>query len=120
MILWIVRLKQHLVLKSQMYRPGEPATRQQLLVIASTSLEVEEVRTLEPLEENVRVYAFDAKFKVLCSPDPKEASSFAVALSYQSSKSINKERTKDPVGGVLSRFDDHGTIFIHGACTASG
>ena len=83
-------------------------------------------KDMQALEENGRVWVFDTKLNLWNFIDPMKGSPFPVARSYYSSTStshsasVGKDQTEDPLGGIASGFDDHGTIFIHGGCPASG
>ena len=83
-------------------------------------------KSMQPLEERGRVWVFDTKRSRWTHLDPKNGSPFPPARSYHSSTSTlhpisdGNDLTADLVGGVASGFDDHGTIFVHGGCLASG
>ncbi|KAL9129107.1 MAG: hypothetical protein Q9217_002350 [Psora testacea] len=82
-------------------------------------------KAMQPVEENGRVWVFDTRLNQWSFLDPAKGSPFPAARSYHSSTStvhplsgINGQ-PKDSVG-TASGFDDHGTIFVHGGCPASG
>ena len=100
-------------------------------------------KAMKPLEENGRVWVFDTKMNQWTYLDPAKGSPCPAARSYHASTSTEhpvstfqettvqdlpqsdaaKEQTQtdqtvNPVGTIASGFDDHGTILIHGGCTA--
>ena len=81
---------------------------------------------MQPLEENGRLWVFDTRLSQWSFLDPAKGSSFPIARSYHSSTSTvhplsePSDQTKNPVGAASSGFDDHGTIFLHGGCSATG
>lgn len=102
-------------------------------------------KAMKPLEENGRVWVFDTKTNQWSHLDPAKGSPYPAARSYHASTStehplsifqektvpepapfdaaqvqIEKDQTANPLGSTASGFDDHGTVFIHGGCPASG
>lgn len=102
-------------------------------------------KAMKPLEENGRVWVFDTKMKQWSYLDPAKGTPYPAARSYHASTSTEhpvstfqektvqdppsfnaaqdqskRDKTVDPLGGTGSGFDDHGTVFIHGGCPASG
>ena len=102
-------------------------------------------KAMKPLEENGRVWVFDTKMKQWSYLDPAKGSPYPAARSYHASTSTEHpvntihektvqdppsfnaaqdqtehHKTVNPLGTTDSGFDDHGTIFIHGGCPASG
>ena len=93
-------------------------------------------KAMKPLEENGRVWVFDTKMNQWSYLDPAKDSPYPAARSYHASTSTEhpvntsqekavQEETKidqivNTLGTTTSGFDDHGTIFIHGGCPASG
>ena len=102
-------------------------------------------KAMKPLEENGRVWVFDTKTNQWSYLDPTKGTPYPAARSYHSSTStdhpistfqertvqdpppfnvaqeqIKTDQTVKPVGTTASGFDDHGTVFIHGGCPASG
>ena len=83
-------------------------------------------KAMQPIEESGRVWVFDTRMNQWSFLDPKKGSMFPAARSYHSSTSTThpvsgaKDHTENPLGGTSSGFDDHGTIFVHGGCPASG
>ncbi|CAD6574898.1 MAG: hypothetical protein ASARMPRED_006970 [Alectoria sarmentosa] len=102
-------------------------------------------KSMTPLEENGRLWVFDTKMNQWSYLDPAKGSPYPAARSYHASVSTEhpvntlqehtvpdpppfnaaQERSKadqtaNPLGTTASGFDDHGTIFIHGGCPASG
>lgn len=102
-------------------------------------------KAMKPLEENGRVWVFDSKMNQWSYLDPAKGSPYPAARSYHASTStehpastfhektvqdpapfnaahdqIPTDQTVSPMGTIDSGFDDHGTIFIHGGCPASG
>lgn len=104
---------------------------------------------MQPLEESGRVWVFDSKLNLWSYLDPTRDSPYPEARSYHASTSTahpmnhreaqtgppagfvasalmkdnsNKTRdyTENSLGEAGSGADDHGTIFIHGGCPASG
>lgn len=100
---------------------------------------------MKPLEENGRVWVFDTKMNQWSYLDPAQGSPYPASRSYHASTSTEhpmsafqektvqdstpfnaaQEETKtdqtvNPLGTTASWLDDHGTIFIHGGCPASG
>lgn len=102
-------------------------------------------KAMKPLEENGRVWVFDTKMNQWSYLDPAQGSPYPASRSYHASTSTEhpmsafqektvqdstpfnaaQEETKtdqtvNPLGTTASWLDDHGTIFIHGGCPASG
>lgn len=102
-------------------------------------------KAMKPLEENGRVWVFDTKMNQWSYLDPAKGSPYPAARSYHASTSTEhpvstlrenavqdpppfnaarhqtkNDQTVNPLGTTASGFDDHGTIFIHGGCLASG
>lgn len=83
-------------------------------------------KAMKPLEENGRVWVFDTRLNKWSFLDPVTGSSRPEPRSYHASTSTQHpvggphDRTEEPVGDGSSGFDDHGTIFVHGGCPASG
>ena len=102
-------------------------------------------KAMKPLEENGRVWVFDTKTNQWSFLDPAKGTPYPAARSYHASTStdhpintfhektvqdpppfnvvqeqIKTDQTVKPIGTTASGFDDHGTIFIHGGCPASG
>ena len=106
-------------------------------------------KSMKPLEEHGRVWVFDSKLNSWSFLDPVKDSPYPEARSYHTSTSTNhplssvtapsgppagsvaskftnvptrepQDQTDSPLGVTASGLDDHGTIFIHGGCPASG
>ncbi|KAL9099652.1 MAG: hypothetical protein Q9163_004879 [Psora crenata] len=83
-------------------------------------------KAMQPLEENGRVWVFDTRLNQWSFLNPAHGSPFPAARSYHSSTSTDyplsdhTDQGMDPVDAASSGFADHGTIFIHGGCLASG
>jgi N-acetylneuraminic acid mutarotase len=91
-------------------------------------------KEMKPLEEQGRVWVYDTKLNSWSFLDPSEGSPFPDSRSYHASTStehpmsqvaVASASTKGPMnespfGVAGSGLDDHGTIFIHGGCPASG
>ena len=106
-------------------------------------------KAMKPLQENGRVWVFDTRLNLWSALDPAQGSPYPEARSYHASASTKhplsqpKIPTGPPSGSVASAFsessqrqrtdytenplgtsgsgvDDHGTIFVHGGCPASG
>lgn len=105
-------------------------------------------KEMKPLEERGRVWVFDTKLNKWSFLDPKDGSPSPASRSYHASTSTEHpmsnvaapseppagsvasaltmttnesyHQTKSPFGVSGSGLDDHGTIFIHGGCPASG
>lgn len=103
-------------------------------------------KSMEPLEENGRVWVFDSKMNQWSFLDPIKGSPYPAARSYHASASTvyplsipkvisqmpqfasaaehpvdsTQDETENPLGTLGSGFDDHGTLFIHGGCPALG
>lgn len=104
---------------------------------------------MSPLEENGRVWVFDSRLNTFGFLDPAKGSPYPAARSYhastatdhplnhvtspsgppvgsvasdfsKNSRSGPRDQTVSPLGVSSSGFDDHGTMFIHGGCPASG
>ena len=83
-------------------------------------------KEMKPLEENGRVWVFDTQLNQWTFLDPVKGSPYPDARSYHATASTIHPlctpipQTEGSVGPSLSGFDDHGTIFVHGGCPASG
>ncbi len=106
-------------------------------------------KEMKPLEESGRVYVYDTKLNSWSVLDPARGSPYPESRSYHASTSTehpfnqrevqtgppadsvasaftknNSNKTQDytenPLGESGSGADDHGTLFIHGGCPASG
>ena len=106
-------------------------------------------KAMKPLEENGRVWVFDTKMNQWSYLDPVGRSPCPDARSYHTSTatehplsqpqvptgppsgslasafttdptSEKTDYTENPLGTSGSGADDHGTLFIHGGCPASG
>ena len=105
-------------------------------------------KAMKPLEENGRVWVFDSKSNSWSFLEPN-GSHYPAARSYHASTSTEhpcndivspsgppegsvatvytknsgnelEDQTETPFGTGASGADDHGTLFIHGGCPASG
>jgi len=83
-------------------------------------------KEMTPLNENGRVWVFDTRLNQWSALDPAPGSPFPAPRSYHASASTShpfsspRDYPERPTGLENSGFDDHGTIFIHGGCPASG
>ncbi|MCJ1450254.1 hypothetical protein MMC28_000583 [Mycoblastus sanguinarius] len=83
-------------------------------------------KAMKPLEENGRVWVYDTKLDRWNFLDPAKGSSFPEPRSYHASASTEhplgngKDQTEHPMGESASDFDDHGSVFVHAGCPASG
>ncbi len=105
-------------------------------------------KEMKPLEERGRVWVFDTKLNSWSFLDPPDGSPSPASRSYHASTSTehpmsriaapsappadsvasvftsptneSQNQTASPYGVSGSGLDDHGTIFIHGGCPASG
>ena len=81
---------------------------------------------MQPLEENGRVWVYDTKLNRWNFLDPAKGSPYPQPRSYHASASTlhplneGRDQTDHPLGVSASGTDDHGTLFIHGGCPASG
>ena len=104
---------------------------------------------MTPLDENGRVWVFDSKLSAWSYLDPAKGSPCPEARSYHASASTehpissvaapggppagsvasaftknptydSQDHTESPLRVAESGLDDHGTLFIHGGCTAAG
>lgn len=104
---------------------------------------------MKPLDEQGRVWVYDTKLNLWSFLDPAKESTFPAPRSYHASTSTihplshiiassgppdgsvasaftkrptteTQDQTESPFGVAGSGFDDHGTIFVHGGCPASG
>ena len=79
-----------------------------------------------PLEEQGRVWVFDTRLNQWTFLDPVKGSAFPQPRSYHAAAStIHPVNTTigqqgSTAGESQTGFDDHGTLFIHGGCPASG
>ena len=83
-------------------------------------------KEMQPLDENGRVWVFDTRLNQWTFLSPAKGSPYPDARSYHASASTEhplsspNDQTEDSVNTAKSGFDDHGTVFIHGGCPASG
>ncbi|KAL6718537.1 hypothetical protein ACLMJK_004629 [Lecanora helva] len=106
-------------------------------------------KAMKPLEENGRLWVFDTKLRLWSYLDPTKGSPYPDPRSYHTSTSTEhpvshvtdsggppagsvasaftkapaqepQDQTEAPIGVSASGLDDHGTVFIHGGCTAEG
>lgn len=84
-------------------------------------------KDMKPLEENGRVWVFDTKLNQWSYLDPAKGSPYPAARSYHSSASTahplsfsTNDQTENAMGAAQSGFDDHGTVFVHAGCPATG
>ena len=106
-------------------------------------------KDMKPLEEAGRVWIFDTKLNMWSFLDPANGSAHPQSRSYHASTSTehplsdltrpknppsgsvasafakepvqeSQDQTESPLGVAASGMDDHGTIFIHGGCSAAG
>jgi len=106
-------------------------------------------KDMKPLEDSGRVWVFDTKMNQWSFLDPASGSPYPDARSYHASTSTEhplnqreaqngppagsvasaftkdnpietQDHTENPLGEAGSGADDHGTMFIHGGCPASG
>lgn len=81
-------------------------------------------KEMKPLEEQGRVFVFDTKLNRWSHLDPPHGSPYPEGRSYHASTAnehplpSDQDHTERPIGSP--DLDDHGTVFIHGGCTAEG
>ena len=81
-------------------------------------------KDMRPLQEQGRVFVFDTKLNRWSHLDPPKGSSYPEGRSYHASTAnehplpSNRDFTENSIGST--DYDDHGTIFVHGGCTAEG
>ena len=78
------------------------------------------------LEEKGRVWVFDTSMNQWSFLDPMQNTPYPASRSYHASTSTVHplsgpiDPNAETISASISGFDDHGTVFIHGGCTASG
>lgn len=81
-------------------------------------------KEMQPLEEKGRVWVFDTISHSWSYLDPVPGTQYPEARSYHASTANEHPLPSKEVSGLspsgVSDLDDHGTIFIHGGCPASG
>ena len=83
-------------------------------------------KDMTALEEKGRVWVFDTRTNQWSFLDPMKDTPYPISRSYHASTSTvhplsaSIDQTVETTSTSNSGFDDHGTVFIHGGCTASG